>query len=131
MLVDQPDVPPEEHKPDIEATRKKIDLESNYWKGRVFLTHGVNYATEYGSNEKISLSELSDIILERFPADKHIFWGAELHKPPKDLEAQRETIKTIWQRRHMQPYGCVIFYHGNLTLPNKEIDESYCHVCNC
>ncbi|MBU1111681.1 MAG: hypothetical protein ABIG93_03340 [archaeon] len=126
LLVDQPDVPQEEHKPDIDVAKEKLDLDSAYWKGRVFLTHSGNYASDYESGERLDFQQLSRIIMERFPADKYVFWGAELHRPPTDLSSRDDVVKTIWKQKNNEPYGCVIFYHKTLDLPNKAIDENHC-----
>ena len=128
ILVDQPDVPPEEHKPDIDATKEKVDLEDAYWRGRVFFTHSGNYASDYKSGERLDFQQLSRLIRERFPADKYVFWGAELHRPPADLESRDEVVRTIWKQKTKEPYGCIIFYHNTLDLPNKVIDKNHCHI---
>ncbi len=128
ILVDQPDVPPEEHKPDIDATKEKVDLDNPYWKGRVFFTHSGNYASDYASGERLDFQQLSSAIRDRFPADKYVFWGAELHQPPADLEARDKVVRTIWRQKKNEPYGCVIFYHKTLDLSNKVIDESHCLI---
>lgn len=126
ILVDQPNVPPEKHKPDIDVTKEKIVLDNNYWGGRVFLTYSGNYASDYESGERLDFQQLSRLIRERFPADRYVFWGAELHRPPADLEFRNNVVRTIWKQNDNEPYGCVIFYHKTLDLPNKVIDKSHC-----
>ncbi|MBS3148452.1 hypothetical protein J4219_06195 [Candidatus Woesearchaeota archaeon] len=128
VLVDQPNLPAEVHRPDIIATGSKLDLYSPYWSGRVFLTYGGKYASDYKSGGLLSLDNLSEVIRTRFPAESYVFWGAELHRPPADLESRDWAVKKIWEQRNEEPYGCMLFYFSVLDLPNKSIDKRHCFI---
>lgn len=111
---------------DINETKNHLDPDSTYWQDRVFLTHSGRYASENKSGERLDWYQLSEKIKERFPADKYVFWGAEVHKPPDNLSNQDPSVKKYWENR--DPYGCVLFYYENLDLPNKEIDLESCLI---
>ena len=128
LLIDQPNISPQEHKPDIAATAEKVDLNNSYWRGRIFLTHSGQYASAYESDEQLDFQQLSNRIRERYPAERYVFWGAELHRPPANLESKNLLLRTIWEQKKNEPYGCVIFYHNTLNLPHKIIEESHCYI---
>jgi hypothetical protein len=130
ILVDQPDASSNEELPDITAAKEKLNLDDSYWQNRIFLTHSGHYASKYPSGQKLEFKQLSRLITEMFPAEKYIFWGAELHKPPSEDVEWDKTQKLIWTKKNNKPYGCIIYYNTILDLPNKSIDESHCLIFN-
>ncbi|MBI2151903.1 hypothetical protein HYU21_04215 [Candidatus Woesearchaeota archaeon] len=97
------------------------------WKS-AYISQGNSEASNYNSSERLDFQQLSKFIREMFPADKYIFWGAELHRPPVDLDSRDKTTRMIWEQKNNISYGCVIFYYDILDLPSKFIDERYCCV---
>lgn len=124
LLIDEPINPEEGFLHDVNHTHPIVGLDHPYWDNRVFFTHSGDSASDWVSERQISFDELSRIILTRFPADQYVFWGAEVHRPPKDLSTREPHRQAYWRDR--QPYGCVFFYHETLALPNKSIDFSHC-----
>ena len=58
------------------------------------------------TKKRFSYAEFVEHVVEQFPADRYVFWGAEFNV--------------------RQNSGCVPYYFEKLELPNKELDTDAC-----
>lgn len=109
LLLNLPESESEEHHSDVDFAKCKIDINTKYWKGRIFMTDSRGrFIEEYKTGRGFTFARFVNHIIKHFPANKYIFWGAEYHDEDNS--------------------GCVTYFMEHLNFPNKEIDLDACLI---